>query len=118
VLSAHEIADWTGLVAQDPYGEAIGSIIGALHDRDTGAPEWLLVVGEAREPEGWLVPVAGALPTGRRIRVVPTASAVRAAPRARLGGELDVEAKRRAAEHYGLTLDMAASGSGQLRPRS
>jgi ferritin-like metal-binding protein YciE len=114
MLTAHEIAEWTGRVAQDPYGEAIGPIIGALHDRETGEPEWL-VVGDDGEREGWLVPVAGAIETGRRIRVVSIAETVRSAPRTRLGDELDVAAKRRVAAHYGLALDAGASGSGQLR---
>lgn len=116
MLTAEDVRAWSGRTAQDPYGEALGRIAGSMHDEQTGSPEWLvLLADEADEAEGVLVPVGGALATGRRIRVVPTAEAVRAAPRVRVGESLDVEAKRRAAAHYGLALDRDASATGQLR---
>jgi len=118
MLTVEDIRAWTGRVAQDPYGEALGAIVGALHDEQTGSPEWLLIASDgAEDGAAALVPAGGALPTGQRVRVVPTADAVRSAPRVRVGEGLDVEAKRRAAAHYGLALDRNASMSGQLRAR-
>jgi hypothetical protein len=115
VLTAEDLRDWIGRTAQDPYGEPLGAIVGSMHDVATGSPEWLVVAPDGDEAEGVLVPLGGALATGRRIRVVPTAEAVRAAPRIRVGDELSAEAKRAAAAHYGLALDREASASGQLR---
>jgi len=115
VLTVEDVRAWTGRVAQDPYGVALGPIAGALHDEQTGSPEWLVLASGDSESEGVLVPVGGALPTGRRIRVVPTADVVRAGPRVHVGEDIDLAAKRRAAAHYGLALDDDASGSGQLR---
>jgi ferritin-like metal-binding protein YciE len=115
MLTAADVHGWTGRTAQDPYGEPLGTIAGALHDEQTGSPEWLVLVPDGAQEDGVLVPAGGALATGRRIRVAPTAHAVRTAPRVRVGEHLDVEAKRRAAAHFGLVLDRAASGSGQLR---
>lgn len=115
MLTVEDVRAWNGRVAQDPYGVALGAIAGALHDQQTGSPEWLVIAPDGSETEGVLVPVAGALPTGGRIRVVPTADVVRAAPHMRVGEDIDLAAKRRAAAHYGLALDRDASGSGQLR---
>ena len=115
MLTAEDVRAWAGRAAQDPYGRVVGTIAGAMHDVETGAPEWLVLAADADGAEGVLVPAGGALPTGRRVRVVPTADAVAAAPRVRVGEDIDVEAKRRAAAHYGLVLDRTASGSGQLR---
>lgn len=115
MLTAEAIREWVGHTAQDPYGEAIGTIAGAMHDAETGTPEWVVVSLDGDESEGVLVPAAGALPTGRRIRVVPTADVVRSAPRVHVGDEIGVDAKRSAAGHYGLLLDRSESGSGQLR---
>jgi ferritin-like metal-binding protein YciE len=118
MLTVADVRTWTGRTAQDPYGEALGTIAGALHDVETGSPEWLVVAADGDDAEGMLVPLGGAVPTGMRIRVVPTADAVRSAPHVRVGEELDIAAKRRAAAHYGLALDQQVSGSGQLRPPS
>jgi ferritin-like metal-binding protein YciE len=115
VLTVAEAHDWIGAVAQDPYGEPVGRIAGVMQDRETGVPEWLIVADDDGGSEGALVPIGGAAPTGKRIRVVPTADRIGTAPRLRVGDELDLDGKRRAAEHYGLMLDTAASGSGQLR---
>ena len=115
MLTVEDVRAWTGRVAQDPYGVALGAIAGALHDEQTGSPEWLVLASGESESEGVLVPVGGALPTGRRIRVVPTADVVRAGPRVHVGENIDLAAKRRAAAHFGLALDGGPSGSGQLR---
>jgi len=115
VLTIEDVRTWAGRVAQDPYGEALGTIAGALHDAETGSPEWIVISLDGDESEGVLVPTRGALPTGQRIRVVPVSDAVRAAPRVHVGEDLDVEAKRRAAAHYGLALDRDASSTGALR---
>jgi len=115
MLTVEDVRAWSGRVAQDPYGEPLGTIVGALHDEQTGSPEWLAIAPNGSETEGVLVPIGGALPTGRRIRVVPIAGVVRTAPRVRGGVDIDVATKRRAAAHYGLALDGDASGSGQLR---
>jgi len=115
VLTIEDVRTWFGRVAQDPYGEALGTIAGALHDAETGTPEWIVVSLDGDASEGVLVPAGGALPTGQRIRVVPVSDAVRAAPRVHVGDNLDVEAKRRAAAHYGLALDRDASSTGALR---
>jgi ferritin-like metal-binding protein YciE len=117
MLTARAVAEWAGRTVQDPYGETLGQIVGAMFDRATGAPEWLIVAAGGSDGSGALVPVAGACPTGKRIRVVATAERVRSAPQAKHGEDLDVERKRRAAEHYGLKLDTAASPTGQLRRR-
>jgi ferritin-like metal-binding protein YciE len=116
VLTIQAVTGWIGRIAQDPYGEPIGRILGAMHDRETGMPEWLVVASDGgSETEGALVPVGGAAVTGKRIRVVATADAVAQAPRVTLGDALDLEGKRAAAAHYGLVLDTSASGTGQLR---
>ncbi|MGN6188053.1 MAG: DUF892 family protein [Conexibacter sp.] len=117
MLTIEDVRAWSGRVAQDPYGQALGPIVGALHDEQTGSPEWLLIAPDGSESEGVLVPAGGALSTGQRVRVVPTAEAVRGAPRVHVGEDLDADAKRRAAAHYGLALDRDASGSGALRER-
>jgi len=115
MLTVEDVRAWSGRIAQDPYGVVLGAIAGAMHDEQTGSPEWLVIAPNGSETEGVLVPIGGALPTGRRIRVVPTADVVRAAPRVHVGESLDVEAKRRAAAHFGLALDRDASATGQLR---
>jgi ferritin-like metal-binding protein YciE len=114
VLTRRTVGEWAGRTAQDPYGETLGQIAGAMFDRETGSPEWLIVVEEG-DSAGALVPAGGASPTGRKVRVVATSEQVRSAPRAKLGDDLDIEEKRRAAQHYGLALDTDASPSGQLR---
>lgn len=116
MLTRREVSKWAGRTAQDPYGETLGRIAGAMFDRETGSPEWLIVADEGASA-GALVPAGGASPTGRRIRVVASGEQVRSAPHAELGSDLDVEEKRRAAQHYGLALDTDASPSGQLRRR-
>ncbi|MBS1868763.1 MAG: DUF892 family protein [Actinobacteria bacterium] len=125
MLTAEDARSWTGRTAQDPYGAALGTIAGALHDAETGAPEWLVLVpggpgsdscsGSGSGEEGVLVPARGALPTGRRVRVVTPAETVRDAPRVRVGEDIDVAAKRTAAAHFGLVLDRDTSGTGELR---
>jgi ferritin-like metal-binding protein YciE len=116
VLTIQEVTGWIGRIAQDPYGEPVGRIVGAMHDRETGMPEWLVVASDGgSETEGSLVPAGGAAVTGKRIRIVATADAVAQAPRLTLGDELDLEGKRAVAAHYGLVLDTGASGTGQLR---
>lgn len=105
--------EWVGVPCMDPYGEPLGDVAEVLSDRESGAPEWLVIVGPDRDA-GHVVPLAGAVPSGRKIRVVPTAERVRTAPSVRAGEDLDEETKRRAAEHYGLSLDRAASPSGLL----
>lgn len=115
MLTIEDVRAWTGRIAQDPFGEALGPIAGALHDEQTGSPEWLVIVPDGSETEGVLVPAGGALATGRRVRVVATADVVRSARRVRVGEDIDLDAKRRAAAHYGLAVDREASGSGQLR---
>jgi ferritin-like metal-binding protein YciE len=115
VLTIEDVRAWTGRMAQDPYGMPLGTIAGALHDEQTGSPEWLVIAADGDEAEGVLVPLGGALPTGQRVRVVPTADAVRSAPHVHVGESIELDAKRRAAAHYGLALDRSASASGQLR---
>lgn len=115
MLTIEDVRGWSGRTAQDPYGVPLGTIAGAMHDEQTGSPEWLVIVPNGPESDGVLVPIGGALPTGQRIRVVPIAGVVRTAPHVRVGEDIDVAVKRRAAEHYGLALDCDASGSGQLR---
>jgi hypothetical protein len=115
VRTLEDVRTWSGRTAQDPYGVPLGTIAGTLHDEETGSPEWLVISPDDSDAEGVLVPVGGALPTGKRIRVVPIVGVVRAAPRVHVGEDIDVAAKRRAAAHYGLALDSEASGSGQLR---
>lgn len=115
VLTTTEVLGWIGRLAQDPYGEKVGVIEHVLRDIETGTPEWL-VIGDGGGGEGALAPLEGAVQTGQQVRVVATAEQLRGAPRIRPGEELDLEAKRRAAEHYGLSLDRDASPAGALRP--
>lgn len=115
MLTARAVSEWVGRTVQDPYGESLGQIVGAMFDRATGAPEWLIVTEGGSDSSGALVPVGGASPTGKRIRVVATSEQVRSAPQVKLREELDVERKRHAAVHYGLQLDASASPTGQLR---
>jgi ferritin-like metal-binding protein YciE len=117
MLTARAVSEWVGRPVQDPYGESLGQIVGAMFDRATGAPEWLIVADGDGDSSGTLVPVNGASPTGKRIRVVATSERVRSAPQGKLGEDLDVEQKRRVAEHYGLELDTNVSPTGQLRFR-
>lgn len=114
MLTRREVSEWVGRIAQDPYGETLGRIAGAMLDRETGSPDWLIVADDNHDA-GTLVPAAGASPTGKRIRVVAASEQVRSAPHAKLGADLDIEEKRRAAQHYGLVLDTHASPTGQLR---
>lgn len=114
MLTRREVSEWMGRTAQDPYGEALGRIAGAMFDRQTGSPEWLIVADED-DSAGLLVPAEDASPTGKKIRVVATSEQARSAPRAQLGDNLDLEEKRRVAQHYGLVLDTDASPTGQLR---
>lgn len=115
MLTVAQAHDWIGRTAQDPYGEPVGRIAGVMQDRETGVPEWLIVAANDGGDEGALVPIGGAAPTGKRVRVTATADRVSGAPRVHVGAALDLDAKRRAAAHYGLVLDTGASGSGQLR---
>ncbi len=117
MLTAEDIRTWVGHTVQDPYAEQLGTVAGAMHDVETGTPEWLVVAldGDGDDGEGVLVPAGGAVATGRRIRVVPTADLVRSAPRVQAGEGIGLEQKRSAAAHYGLVLDRSESGSGQLR---
>jgi ferritin-like metal-binding protein YciE len=124
MLTVEEVGTWTGRVAQDPFGEPLGRIADTLRDELSGAPAWLVVVpGDPASPapparaasEGVLVPAAGALASGRRVRVVPTADVVRGAPRVRVGETADAEVERRAADHYRPVLGRATADGGAPR---
>jgi ferritin-like metal-binding protein YciE len=105
---------WLGRPAMDPYGEPVGTVAEIRSDSTTGVPEWLALSGAA-DGTAHIVPIAGAVESGRQIRVVPTAEQIRVAPLVELGADTDVEAERVAAEHYGLHLDKAFSSTGLLR---
>jgi ferritin-like metal-binding protein YciE len=119
-VEAHETleelthAGWVGLHARDPYGEPLGTVLEVLQDRSTGAPEWLLIASGESGP-AHLAPIARALLTGRNVRVAAVAAAVQSAPTLEPGAELDLDAKRAAAAHYGMELDTEHSPTGQLR---
>jgi ferritin-like metal-binding protein YciE len=117
ILSGAQLASWVGHAAQDPYGEPLGILAEVLRDRQTGAPEWLLLVADG-EKAGQLAPAARVAPTGRQLRVAATAAQVQGAPRVAVGSEIDLELKRRAAQHYRLRLDDTLSSSGRLREGS
>ena len=114
LLTTADLRDWIGRAAMDPYGAPLGEVAGVLTDIDSGAPEWLVLTDPGAD-EGRVVPLAGAVPTGRQIRVVPTAERVEGAPETRVGEDLDETTKQRAATHYGLRLDRDSSASGLLR---
>jgi ferritin-like metal-binding protein YciE len=106
---------WIGHLARDPFGKPLGTIVELLSDRESGVPEWL-VVSSAGDSRGRLVPVAGAEATGAQIRVVALSELVERAPEATVGAGLDGGLERRAAAHYGMTLDTDVSSTGLLRP--
>ena len=111
LLTAADMREWVGRRAMDPYGEPLGEILAVLVDIDSGAPEWLLL-GNPGAEEGRLAPVTGAVPTGRQIRVVATAELLGGAPVLRVGQDLDLQTKSRAASLYGLALDHESSSTG------
>lgn len=113
LVTTADLREWIGRAAMDPYGEPLGEVAAVLADSHSRAPEWLLLADPSAR-EGRIVPLAGAAPTGRQIRVVPTAALVAAAPALREGEDLDADTKERAAAHYGLRLDRASSPSGIL----
>jgi ferritin-like metal-binding protein YciE len=116
LLTVRDVEGWVGHAAQDPEGEPLGTVAECLLDRETGAPEWLLIAEQDGQSEGVLAPVYDAATTGRQVRVAALAEKVRTGPRIGIGKELDMEGKRRAAEHYGLILDTDVSPTGRLRP--
>src|SRR5437588_9000601 len=103
LVTLADLQQWQGLAVQDPYGEPLGTVAEILADRETGAPEWLLLTA-AGEQDGRPVPVAGAELTGRKVRVVALAAAVRTAPTVRVGEDIDKELKAQLARVYGLRL--------------
>lgn len=111
MLATADMRDWIGSPAMDPYGRPLGQVSEILADRHSGSPEWLLL-SDPQAQEGWLVPVAGAVPSGRHVRVVPTAERVRGAPAFRIGKDLDPATKERAVAHYGLGLERESSPTG------
>ena len=58
LLTLADVQQWRGLAAQDPYGEALGHVAEILVDRESGAPEWLLLAAPD-ERDGRPVPLAG-----------------------------------------------------------
>jgi ferritin-like metal-binding protein YciE len=108
LVTTAEMREWIGRRAMDPYGMPVGEVSAVFSASHSGAPEWLLLTEQGAE-EGRLVPLAGAVPTGRQIRVVPTADRIGAAPHARVGAEVDPDTNARTAEHYGLALDSDGS---------
>src|SRR5438270_7646587 len=108
VLTLAEVRQWEGLGVQDPYGEPLGRVAEVLADADTGAAGWLLVAAPGAE-EGHPVPVEGAELTGRKVRVVPIAAAVRTSLTVRVGEEIDPERRAQLERNYGLQLDGRAS---------
>ncbi len=113
LLTTADLRGWIGRAAMDPYGEPLGEVAAVLSDKHSGAPEWLLLADPSAQ-QGRLVPLTGAVPTGRQIRVVPTAEQVSGAPAAREGEDVDADTKARAAAHYGLRLDNESSPTGIL----
>jgi ferritin-like metal-binding protein YciE len=113
LLTTADMRGWIGAPAMDPYGTPLGAVAAVLADRHSGAPEWLLLADPGAR-EGRLVPVAGAVPSGRQVRVVPTAESVNGAPASAVGEDLDADTKASAAAHYGMALDRAGSPTGIL----
>jgi ferritin-like metal-binding protein YciE len=114
ILSAADLSAWVGRAAQDPFGRPVGILAEVLRDRETRAPEWLVLAADG-DRAGHVVPAAGAAPTGGRLRVAATAELIEGAPTLGLDSDMDTELKQRAAAHYGLRIDRAASSSGRLR---
>ena len=113
LLTAADLRLWIGAPAMDPFGTPLGEVAAVLADLHSGAPEWL-VLADAQAQEGRLVPLAGAVPSGRHVRVAPTDELVREAPAVSVGGDVDAATKTKAAAHYGLALDMERSPTGLL----
>ncbi len=114
-----EIEAWIGRELYDPYDERVGTIVGVRADAPTGAPTWLVVATHDRGAEardGHLVPVEGAVPSGRAIRVPSPAARIRSAPARPLDVAVSVDDDRATAAHYGLVLDTSASATGIPRP--
>jgi ferritin-like metal-binding protein YciE len=116
LLTGTDIQQWLGAEAMDPFGQPLGRIAEVLRDQHSGAPEWLLLA-EPDAPQGHPVPVAGAVPSGQRIRVVATADRVAGAPLVPVGEDFDPQLKSRVASHYELRLDTDASPTGLLQER-
>jgi ferritin-like metal-binding protein YciE len=111
LLTGADMSYWIGSPAMDPYGEPLGEVAEILADCHSGAPDWL-VLRDPQAREGRLVPVAGAVPSGRHVRVVAIAERVGSAPAVRVGENIDQQTKARAVAHYGLRLDRESSPEG------
>jgi hypothetical protein len=94
-----DFSAWSGRDVVDADGERLGAIEVIFLDEATGAPEWVLVRGEAGEA---FVPLAGAMVGERSIRVDQPAERVAAAPQVEHDDTLRVADEERLYEHYGL----------------
>jgi hypothetical protein len=90
---------WSGLTVVDSDDQPLGRITDIYLDRDTGLPEWALVVTPERRRRTF-VPLAGAARKGDRIAVAVHEKAVSDAPAIRPSRELSDGDAARLYGHY------------------
>jgi hypothetical protein len=90
---------WSGLTVVDSDDQPLGRITDVYLDRDTGLPEWALVVTPERRRRTF-VPLAGAARKCDRIAVAVHKAAVSDAPAIRPGRELSDGDAARLYGHY------------------
>src|SRR5215213_4099929 len=105
-----DYAEWPGRDVLDSGGERLGDVREIYLDRETGAPEWVLV--DVDGDEARFVPLADAAVESWTIRVAHSASQIRNAPGIGAEPRIDQTEERRLYAHYGLGYSEDDSGSG------
>src|SRR3954470_18039101 len=95
-----DYAEWPGRDVLDSGGERLGGVREIYLDRETGAPEWVLVAVDGDEAR--FVPLADAAVESSTIRVAHSASQIRNAPGIGAEPRIDQSEERRLYAHYGL----------------
>jgi uncharacterized protein (TIGR02271 family) len=108
-----EAYEWRGRTVVDRDEEKIGTLEEIYLDQQTGEPEWALVNTGLFGTKSNFVPLAGAQPTGDRIRVGFEKDQVKDAPKIDPDGDLSPSEEAALYEHYGLDYSDQRSGAGQ-----
>jgi len=107
---------WIGHRVQDMHGARLGRLAGVVVDRQTGAPQWLLV-GET--PERFrCVPLAGVVVGAARVTLPSTKATFRDSPIAPRDGALTARQERELCRLYRVTPTRGARLSQWERRRS
>jgi uncharacterized protein (TIGR02271 family) len=107
-----EAYSWEGREVIDKEGERLGVIRGLYADVGSETPAWAAVKTGLFGAKETLVPIAGAQPSGEKVRVQLTKEAIRDAPRIEPDGELSHEQERELYRHYRMEYPSAASEAG------